>query len=269
MTELNGLSILITREENQAKAFSSKIREYGGFPVEIPMIHFVSPKDLSRIKQAIKMIDDYDWIVFTSKNGVDFFFSFLQHYHVDKTIIERKKIAVVGKKTAAVLKKYGDFTPFIPQKFVAEGLIDDLKRMMDGSEKFLLARGNLARSVLPDELEKMGQHVTDLVVYHTEINDSRKDELITLLENKKIDVITFSSPSTVEFFMTLLQGTNFRQWLAECIIACIGPITKKRAIENQIPVHICPKEYTIDGMIESLLLYTKNIAKDSSRLNGL
>lgn len=264
MSSLHGLSILITREKSQAKSFARKIREYGAHPIEVPLLSFQVPSDVTKIEDVLKKIDEYDWIVFTSKNGVDYFFTFIKKYQIDPSIFEQKKIAVVGKKTADVLKNYGDFHPFIPKKFVAEGLIDDLKEMIKGRKKFLLARGNLARSVLPKELEKMGHEVTDLVVYETVRNDSSKSELIRLLQNKKVDVITFSSPSTVENFITLLNGTNFREWITECIIACIGPITKNKAIEHQIPVHICPKEYTIDGMMKSLLLYVEENSKDLS-----
>lgn len=264
MSPMFGKTVLITREKSQAKVFSKKVSEYGGNPVELPLLIFQYPDDLARIESTLKQLSEYDWIVFTSKNGVDYFFEFLEKYQIPQGILDHKKIAAVGKKTAATLADKGDFNIFVPKEFVAEALIEELKGMNEAKERFLLARGNLARSVLPEELIKMGHSVTDLIVYDTRINETRKHELVSLLMQKKIDVLTFTSPSSIENFITLLDGTNFREWLKECSVACIGPITKKKALANQMPVHICPKEYTIDGMIQAIISYISSEQKSQN-----
>jgi uroporphyrinogen-III synthase len=252
---LSGKTVLVTRGKEQAKEFSELLMQMGAFPIEIPLISFSLPPDIEPIKQILKEVNRYDWVIFTSKNGVDFFFQLMDGDGLKKGF---PKIAVVGKKTAQALKKKGIQVDVVPKEFVAEGLIEALKPLIKPRERVLLVKGNLARPVLKQALEEMGVHITELVVYETKLNESGKSQMIELLIKKKIDVITFTSPSTVHSFMQMLEGVEWRSLLQRCAVACIGPITKQAAEEAGIQVHICPENYTISDMIKAIVVYFSN-----------
>jgi uroporphyrinogen-III synthase len=256
---LSGKTVLVTRGKEQAKEFSEKLIEMGAFPIEIPLISFSLPRNIEPIKKMLEEVHRYDWVIFTSKNGVDFFFQL-----IEPSIFEKRlpKTAVVGKKTAQALKKKGIHPDVVPKAFVAEGLIETLKPLIQPNERVLLVKGNLARPSLKIALTELGAIVTDAVVYETKLNQTGKSQMVDLLINKKIDVITFTSPSTVNGFMQMLEGIEWRPFLQACVIACIGPITKKAAEEAGMSVHICPENYTIDDMIKAIIVYFSEIENE-------
>lgn len=250
---LAGKTVLVTRGKEQAKAFSEKLREAGAIPVEIPLIAISPSPYRDKIERCAHQLSDYDWLVFTSANGVRFFFPFVNK----KTPLP--KVVVVGKKTAAALKAHGVFPAVVPDEFVAEGVIEALKPLVKPRDRVLLVKGNLARTALRDALVDMGADVTDLIVYETSMNEAGKEQLLYLLREKKLDVITFTSSSTVQSFMRMMEGEDIASLLAGCAIACIGPITKETAEKAGLSVHICPNEYTIDAMIKEMETYFANV----------
>ncbi|WP_078545295.1 uroporphyrinogen-III synthase [Litchfieldia alkalitelluris] len=245
---LLGKKILVTRGKDQAKEFSLKIKELGGTPVEVPLISFQYPSKLEKIKETIKRLDTYDWLIFTSENGVEFFFEALGHQSV------LPKIAVIGSKTNEALSQKGFQADLIPSDFVAESLTQAFKPLLKEGERFLLARGNLSRSHIPNELKELGGVVDDLVIYENSMNTSEKEKLIYLLKENQVDVLTFTSPSTVTNFIKLLEGQPWREWIDDKVIAAIGPITKSALQEAGILVQVCPTTYTTDTMLQELVL---------------
>ncbi|MGG3916858.1 uroporphyrinogen-III synthase [Parageobacillus thermoglucosidasius] len=257
---LSGKTVLVTREKEQAKAFSEKLREAGAIPVEIPLIAISPSSHHEEIERCARQLSDYDWLVFTSANGVRFFFPFVKQ----KTLLP--KVVVVGKKTAAALKAYGVSPAVVPDEFVAEGVIEVLKPLVKPRDRVLLVKGNLARTVLRDALIDMGADVTDLIVYKTSMNEAGKERLLCLLREKKLDVITFTSSSTVQSFLRMMEREDIASLLAGCAVACIGPITKETAEKAGLSVHICPSEYTIDAMIKEMEAYFARC--DGGKING-
>ncbi|MFC4320974.1 uroporphyrinogen-III synthase [Litchfieldia salsa] len=249
---LLGKRILVTRAKEQAKDFSDKIKQYGGTPLEVPLISFKLSSNQDEIKEKISKLDTYDWLIFTSKNGVDFFFHALTN-HPSKL----PKIAVVGTKTNDALIQKGYQADLLPSDFIGEGLTETLKPLMRNGDRFLLARGNLSRSHIPNELRKFGGIVDDLVIYDNDENVSEKDRLQEFLSQQQIDVITFTSPSTVRNFVKLVDGLPWREWLRRIDIVCIGPVTKEALQQFEIDVHVCPSEYTTDSMLTELISYYK------------
>ncbi|MEH7379767.1 uroporphyrinogen-III synthase [Bacillus sp. JJ1533] len=251
---LFGKTILNTRGKNAAAEFSKKISAAGGTPIEIPLLTFQKPKETDFIKVTIQQLDHYEWLVFTSKNGVDFFFDFYDEV-VEK--VSRKltmpKIAVVGTKTEKALLAKGYKPEIVPAEFIAEGLFESLRPYVKEGVQFLLARGNLARSYLVDELTKRGAGVTDLIVYETAGDTRDKEHLIELLKEKQIDIITFTSPSTVKQFYKMVEQTEWEEWTKHVIFACIGPETQKAAEQLHIPIHICPEHYTTDHLLMEII----------------
>lgn len=140
-----------------------------------------------------------------------------------------------------------------------------MKSLVKPNDRVLLVKGNLARPTLKEALVQLGADVTDLVVYETKMNESGKEQLLDLLKKQALDVVTFTSSSTVESFMNMLDGIEWRRLLAHCVIACIGPITKQTAEQFGLRVHICPEQYTIDDMIKAMERFFLSQSREGKR----
>ena len=253
---LNGKKIIVTRGESQANEFSEKIEEVGGIPIKVPLLSFQYPQNITSIKEEIENISTYDWLVFTSKNGVEYFFDLLKKNSPFKR--DLPKIAVVGPKTEEVLNEYGFKADVVPVDYVAEGLLEALLPQIQQNDRILLARGNLSREHLVMELEKTAAYVKDLIIYENVENTEIQEELLTILRNENVDVITFTSSSTVRNFIRMVEGSNWTEYNQKCAVACIGPITKKSAVAAGLRVDICPNNYTLDDLLEEIISFYKN-----------
>lgn len=245
MNALAGKTVLITRAQHQAKQMSVAVKEKSGIPLEIPLLRMEGMSS-RQIQHIAKQLHSYDWVIFTSKNGVAFFLDSLK-----KKLPATIKIAAVGVKTKLELEKRGHQVAFVPTSFVAEVFAEEFIKKLSGNERILFPKGNLARDVIPVALRGRGISLDELIVYGTKVNVEKRQELIASLEVEKIDIITFTSPSTVTSFVHLLEGTNWREWTKKCTIACIGPITEKEAI-LYFPHVIVPKEYTVEALLQCI-----------------
>jgi uroporphyrinogen-III synthase len=255
---LNGIKVLVTRGKEQASDFSEKIRSAGGTPIEVPLLSFTYPnRTENELLEEITKVSTYDWLVFTSKNGVDFFFNLFEKLSESEQKLPR--IAVVGSKTASALSARGYTADIVPDEFVAEGLVDTLMPYVHRNSRIILARGNLSRKLLVDEFESVGVHVKDLIVYNTVADESMREKLVSQLPD--IDVITFTSSSTVTYFFKLLEDSQYLEYMKELVVACIGPIAKRTALEAGLKVHICPNRYTTDDLLEEIILYYNQTTK--------
>ncbi|KAA0761656.1 uroporphyrinogen-III synthase [Bacillus sp. SH5-2] len=245
MNALAGKTVLITRAQHQAKQMSVAVKEKSGIPLEIPLLRMEGMSS-RQIQHIAEQLHSYDWVIFTSKNGVAFFLDSLK-----KKLPATIKIAAVGVKTKLELEKRGYQVAFVPTSFVAEVFAEEFIKKLSGNERILFPKGNLARDVIPVALRGLGVSLDELIVYGTKENVEKRQELIASLEVEKIDIITFTSPSTVTSFVHLLEGTNWREWTKKCTIACIGPITEKEAI-LYFPHVIVPKEYTVEALLQCI-----------------
>ncbi|MBJ8102287.1 MULTISPECIES: uroporphyrinogen-III synthase [Bacillus cereus group] len=245
MNALAGKTVLITRAQHQAKQMSVAVKERSGIPLEIPLLRMEGMSH-REIQHIAGQLHSYDWVIFTSKNGVAFFLDSLR-----KKLPGPIKIAAVGVKTKLELEKRGYQVDFVPTAFVAEVFAEEFVKKLSGNECILFPKGNLARDVIPVKLREMGVSLEELIVYGTKENVMKKQELIVALEEGKVDIITFTSPSTVTSFVRLLEGTNWREWTKKCTIACIGPITEKEASLYFSHV-IVPKEYTVEALLQCI-----------------
>ncbi|OQR53657.1 uroporphyrinogen-III synthase [Bacillus sp. CDB3] len=245
MNALAGKTVLITRAQHQAKQMSVAVKERSGIPLEIPLLRMEGMSH-RQIQHIAGQLHSYDWVMFTSKNGVAFFLDSLR-----KKLPGTIKIAAVGVKTKLELEKRGYQVDFVPTAFVAEVFAEEFVKKLSGNECILFPKGNLARDVIPVKLREMGVSLEELIVYGTKENVEKKQELITALKFGKVDIITFTSPSTVNSFVRLLEGTNWREWTKKCTIACIGPITAKEA-RSYFSEVIVPEEYTIESLIQCI-----------------
>lgn len=252
---LSGKTILVPRGENEAKSFSSLVEKYGGVPLEIPLLAF-RPKQLSNeIQEMINQVHTYDWVIFTSNVTVETFLS-LSNFQPSPF----PQIAVIGKRTAEVLRAKGFDIHFIPDEYVAEGFVRDFSPLVQKGMKVLIPKGNLARDYIGEALTKAGAHVDEIIIYETYLPEKSKKHLYEVIINMELDILTFTSPSTVDHFMDVIEEKGLRRNIDHLIISCIGPVTKDRIESYGLVVDVIPKTYTVEEMLKAIILYLKKIA---------
>ena len=252
---LAGKKILITRARKQSTEFTTGLKKLGAEVIEFPTIEIFPPLSWKNLDRAISQLKSYDWIIFTSANGVNFLFQRFKERGENRRSFSSSKICAIGPATAEQLKKKGARVDYIPKEFVAESILRGFKRMGIEGKKILLARAKKARDVLPHGLKKMGATVDVVEVYRTVKPKGGAMRLKRLLEKKEVDVITFTSSSTVSHFAELLKGTDLKKALKDIAIACIGPVTARTAKKLGVKVQIQPEEYTIPALTRAIAKY--------------
>ncbi|WP_338750451.1 uroporphyrinogen-III synthase [Bacillus sp. FJAT-52991] len=247
---LGNKHILVTRPKGQAAPFIDKIKAAGGIAYAVPLIAF-RPVHATGEAGVVKQLCTYDWIILTSKNGVDFFFQRLKELGVDRTQIPAR-FAAIGTKTAAVLQEYGVKADYIPEKFSADQLAKEIELGLFQAQKVLIPKGNLARTTIAEALRKKGVQTDEWIVYETFFPVEEKSRLVDLLQKNQMDVITFTSPSAVRHFMDAVKEADIS---LSAVIACIGPVTEAAVKKFALPVSICPEEYTIEALITEMAQY--------------
>lgn len=252
---LFGKRIVITRARAQASNLVSKLSKLGAHCIEIPTIKIAPPEDIKPLKESIENINNYDWLLFTSVNGVKFFFDTLFDMGKDVRVLGHLKFACIGPVTKEKLRNYGIISDILPETYRAESVIDTFSKVDISNKKVLLPRAKKARTILPEELTKMGARITEVVAYETLLEIKEKEKIITLLKNSEIDAVTFTSSSTVSNFISLLDSKDSDKLLKDVVTASIGPITSDTARSLNIKPDIEAQEYTIQGLVNSLLAY--------------
>jgi len=252
---LAGKKILITRAREQSGDFAAQLKKLGAEVIEFPTIEIVPPTTWRRLDRAIDQLNSYDWIIFTSTNGVNFFFERLREKGEDHYLPSSLKVCAIGPATAYQLRDKGIRVDYTPKEFVAEAILEEFKEMSVRGRRILLARAKEARDVLPQGLRKMGAEVDVVEAYQTVKPKGGSRRLKKLLEDGGIDVITFTSSSTVNHFAELLKKEDFKNLLGSIAIACIGPITARTAIGWEMRVRIRPKEYTTPALTQAIAKY--------------
>ncbi|WP_203288292.1 uroporphyrinogen-III synthase [Metabacillus sp. cB07] len=248
---LSGKTILITREETQATTFAAKIKKAGGVPVAAPLISFEKAKDIHKLKEAVQGIKAEDCLVFTSMNGVLFFFDFLKEHGFPSDFLSHCTFAAVGRKTRQLIEDRGYTVRIMPKEYVAERLAEEIAGSIRPFQHIYLFRGNLAREILMKELTLKGFSVTDLTLYETIHNTEDGDRIEQLLQEQKLDYITFTSSSTVDAFMKVMKNKNLDTLLKGVTLVSIGPITHK-TLKKYGYDGIVSDPYTIDAMIDRI-----------------
>jgi uroporphyrinogen III methyltransferase/synthase len=259
---LFGKTIVVTRSREQASEFADQLCEHGAQVIEFPTIEIAKPETIQPLDEAINNIQSYNWLVFTSINGVDAFFQRLLELGRDIRDLRGIKVCAIGPATEEGIKKYYIKVDCRPPKFVAESVVEELKRVTAiKNEKFLLPRADIARSFLPEELQKLGGKVTDLVAYKTVMGQPRNINLVDKIKDGEIHIITFTSSSTVRNFAEIIGEKNIAALNGHVQFASIGPITTQTAEEMGLRVTIKANEYTIPGLVSAILESTTSTAK--------
>ncbi|MCF6158564.1 MAG: uroporphyrinogen-III C-methyltransferase [wastewater metagenome] len=258
---LFGKTIVVTRSREQASEFADQLSEYGARVIEFPTIEIAKPDAIQPLDDAINNIHSYHWLVFTSINGVDSFFQRLFELGNDIRDLKGIKLCAIGPATEEGIKKYHIRVDCRPPKFVAESVVEELKKVTAiQGESFLLPRADIARSFLPEELRKLGGTVTDLVAYKTVMAQPGDTNLAEKIKNGEVHIVTFTSSSTVRNFVQIIGEKNIASLNGHVRYASIGPITTETAEELGLPVTIKAKEYTIPGLVNAILESTTSVS---------
>jgi uroporphyrinogen III methyltransferase/synthase len=251
---LFGQRVLVTRTRQQASVLSARLRELGAEAVELPTIRIAPADDWVPLDGALGQLSSFDWIVFTSVNGVQFFWERLTNAGMDARALHGVKIAAIGPATAGELATRGLRPDYVPQEYVAEAVAAGLEEIQ--GQRVLLPRADIARPALAELLREAGADVLEVTAYRTLQPESQAGDLRDLLEG--ITAATFTSSSTVRNLATMAQdaGLDLSAALRGAVVACIGPITAQTARELGLAVDVVATEYTIDGLVEALVQHS-------------
>jgi uroporphyrinogen III methyltransferase / synthase len=238
--------ILITRSRAQADDFAEKLRSAGFEPIYFPVIEIKPIENNVALERALSKLDCYEWILFTSVNAVDVLFDQFPSLRWGDGI----KVAAVGPRTAEALKGRGVIADFVPQEYVPEAILAGLGDLI--GKWVLLPRAEIARKDLPESISEAGGVSHEVTVYKTLPAQPDPEGFAALRAG--VNVITFTSPSTVQNFIALAQrnGLDPMRLPNNPLCACIGPITEQAAQEAGLPNVVVAKEYTTDGLLAVL-----------------
>lgn len=253
---LFGKTIVVTRAREQASDLVRQLSHLGAHCLEYPMIAIAPTEDFRPLDTAIQEMHAYQWIIFTSVNGVNCFFERLYHNGGDARSLGHISTACIGPATAERLMQFGIKSDIVPKSYRAEAIIEAFQKEDIKNKRILLPRAKEARPILPVELRKMGAAVDEISVYNTQrVEEEKSDALIESMEKGEIDLVTFTSSSTVRNFKARLPVDQFDQLIRKTTFASIGPITSDTAAEMGFQIEVTADEYTIDGLTRAILNY--------------
>ncbi|MFT6181525.1 MAG: uroporphyrinogen III methyltransferase/synthase [Akkermansiaceae bacterium] len=245
---LFGKRIVVTRTREQAGGLSKRLGELGADVIELPTIRIEHPQDRKEFAESVSESHTYDWLVFTSPNGVERFFDAFYATYQDARSLGGCRIAAIGPSTEAKIREYRFAVDLLPQKFVAEGLIEAFQDQSIEHQKILWIKAEETRDVIYDGLMKLGAIVDSCLAYRTVPETSDPTGAAKQLREEGADMITFTSGSTVESFFNM--GIN---WPEGCEAACIGPVTSKTFKSQCEAKSIESSKHDIEGLVQTIL----------------
>jgi uroporphyrinogen III methyltransferase/synthase len=264
---LFGKRVVVTRTREQASELINLLENYGAECLEFPTISIEPVDSYEILDLALAEVDTYQWLLFTSINAVDYFFKRLFDLGKDVRFLKGPKVAAVGKVTAEALANHGIKADLLPEEFTGDGLAEALIKKGVNGIRILIPRALKAREILPEILSSEGAEVTVAPVYQnvlpqSTIGEQLKRELSLALQEKTVDMITFTSSSTVKNFATIMNietPEDMQKLLAGVAVATIGPVTAKTAESLGLKVDVQPTEYTIPNLVNSIVTYFTSI----------
>jgi uroporphyrinogen III methyltransferase/synthase len=252
-----GKTVVVTRSRDQASRLVAALNAAGARCLEVPTIEIAPPADFAPLDAALQHLNRYDWLIFTSANGVRAFMDRFFRMRLDVRALGRVQIAVIGPATAEALEKYGLRADVVPKTFQAEGLLEVLTPRLMGGTRMLLARAAQARDVLPEGLAELGMAVDVVPVYRAVAPASMPEEAAKVLNEGGADILTFTSSATVHNFAGLVGTERFQSLAASGVVASIGPITTATLKEYGITPAIEPAAFTIPALAAAIVDYFK------------
>ena len=262
---LTGKVVVVTRPRAQAQAFAGLLEAAGARVLLVPTIAIEPPTSWEPLDRALERLDDYRWAVFTSVNGVEMTRRRLEEKGRGADALRGCRLAAIGPATAEALRAMGLETEVVPEEYVAEALAERLRALIRPGERVLLARAAEARDVLVTLLEAAGARVDEVPAYRTRPERTEDaGELRGALGEGRVDVVTFTSSSTVRHFAGLFPGEDLPGLLRGVAVACIGPVTRATALALGLETRIVPREYTIPALAQAI---ADHYASEPSRAN--
>ncbi len=265
---LSGKTILVTRSVGQSSQFSDRLITLGATVIEMPTLEIGPPSCWEALDNAIAHLSDFDWLILTSTNAIDYFFERLNAQAKDSRALAGVKIAVVGEKTAYCLKQHSLQADFIPPNFIADSLVENFPEDLHNKKVLFPRVESGGREVLLQELTHMGAEVIEVPAYQSRCPHSTSPSAELALQSGTVDVITFASSKTVQFFCLLAErifSENFEgnqssvvaNSLEGVCIASIGPQTSKACRSFIGRVDVEALEYTLEGLTQALIKWAK------------
>lgn len=251
---LHGVRVVSTRSARQQGRIEVELGEQGAEVISLPAIRFTDLTATPAVQQAIAGLSGWDWVVFTSANGVDFFMDALQARGLDGRAFGAARLACVGPATARSLAARGLNADLVPERYVAEGLAEALCQTPIVGQRVLIVRAEVGRSVLPDALAAAGAEVDLLPVYRTERATPVQTARDRVAQGEA-HVVVFTASSTVRHFRAAFDAEEWARLCPQILAACIGPITARTAAELGMRVAITPTRYTLDGLMQALIAW--------------
>ncbi len=245
-----GKRVLITRARHQAAMLTRLLYERGARPILLPTIDIQAAASFAEIDRAIANISHYHWLVFTSVNGVDAFFRRLGELKQDSRALTKLKIGAIGTATAKALEKRGIIPDYVPEVYTSAGFVAGLSRRQIAGQRFLLLRADIADKELPEGMRQLGAEVEAVTAYRTVPASDIVAPAREMLASGEIDVVAFTSSSTVSNLVAALGEE--KSLLSKAKIACIGPKTAETALKNGLSADIVAAEHTIPGLVAAM-----------------
>ena len=258
---LAGRTIIITRALAQSEEFAAELERLGARVISCPTIEIVEPESYAMLDEAIEHLYGYDWLIFTSVNGVDHFLRRLEVRAHDVSELDELRVCAIGEATALRLRETRVHVDVVPEQFKAEGAYLAIATYVGGSTalnrlNFLIPRAAVARDYLPKALEEAGARVDAVPAYRTVPSQtSERGRVEAMLAGGAVDCITFTSSSTVANFAQLFDTTDLSHLLEGVTVACIGDITASTAADYGLRADILPNEYTIPALTRAIVDY--------------
>jgi uroporphyrinogen III methyltransferase/synthase len=250
---LFGKTVLVTRAREQAGRLSSSLRAMGAEAVELPVIEFGPPESTAELDASIASMSEYDWLVFTSANGVRWMLERVRELGGDVRALAGPRIAAIGPATQGALRGRGLSVEGIPAKYVAEELVSYLSGKDVSGCRILVARAQEARPALVKGLVGLGASVDEVACYRTIQAAPETAGVSEMLESGRVDMMTFTSSSTVTCALGVLSGSVPRGAVEAVPSACIGPVTARTARAAGLNVSVVSREYTVEGLVGAIL----------------
>lgn len=255
---LKGQHVLITRGGEQGEKFCTDVASAGGIPYMVPLIDFRAHEDINASHYMTKF-EQYDWVIFTSQNGVNYFFEHIRD-QVSEHALRKSNVqyAVVGEKTRDALNRYQLPSRFMPNVYTAEDFARDFFELGLTAKKVLIPKGNLASTTIADSFHSRGILADEWIVYDTYYPTKKINKLIQLLSEDLLDVAAFTSPSTFNHFMKVIKQNHLHMHANKLMFTSIGTVTKRTIEREGYDVSVCPEKFTIDAMFAELCHYFSN-----------
>ena len=252
---LAGKRIVVTRAREQSAGLARLLEEAGAEVLEVPTIRIEPPDSWEPLDRAIGELAGFRWVIFTSVNGVKMFRARLEADGKDVGVLAELRIAAIVPATAGALRQWGLRPEVIPEEYRAEALVERLRTEIRPGDRVLIPRASEARDLLVTGLRELGARVTEVPAYRTRPVREDAPLLEQALGRGEIEVITFTSSSTVRSFVELFSPAERERLLRGVVIACIGPITARTAAEYGLATHVMPSDYTVPALARALMDY--------------